>query len=325
METRPIGRTGLKVTSVSFGCASIGNLYRRVSDADARTVLDLAWQNGIRYFDTAPFYGRGRSETRLGQFLSDKPRDDFVVSSKVGRLLTPSDPMAEADGFVDPLPFSLHHDYSGDGIERSFEESCERMGLSRIDILFVHDLGTFAHGDANRAHQETFLASGLDRLIRLKEQGRIRAFGLGVNETRVCHEILDAGPLDVILLAGRVTLLDRSGEVDLVPRCMAEGVSLVLGGVFNSGILATGPVPGATYDYMPASPEILEKVSDLQDRAEALGMTLAQAALHFAHSHPAAASVLLGAGKPSSLARNLDALNTLPPEGADALFGHPAN
>ena len=324
METRPIGQTGLRVTSVSFGCSSIGNLYRAVTDENARHLLATAWDRGIRLFDTAPFYGRGRSEVRLGQFLSDKVREDFVVSTKVGRVLTPSGPLAAADGFVDPLPNALHYDYSGDGIEQSFEQSRERLGLSEIDILFVHDLGAFTHRDDNARHQADFLSTGYERLVRLKERGRIRAFGLGVNETKVCIDVLDFGPMDVILLAGRLTLLDRSAEDDLVPRCLDHGVSLILGGIFNSGILAKGPVEGATYDYAPASRDVLRKVAALEQQAQALGMSLAEAALQFAHTHSAVTSVLLGTGRTSSLVRNLDALERPVVEGAEKLFGHPA-
>ncbi|WP_417524920.1 aldo/keto reductase [Marinovum sp.] len=321
MKTRRIGTTGLSVTEVAFGCASIGNLYREASEADVTEVLSCAWEAGIRFFDTAPHYGRGLSEERLGRFLNGRP--EAVISTKVGRVLTPArSPLAEADGFVNPAQNDVHYDYSGDGIEESFEQSCERLGRSRIDILYVHDIGEYTHGVAgNAAHREAFLGSGYERLVRLKEQGRITAFGLGVNECEVCLDVMqNAGPLDVILLAGRLTLLDRSAEAELVPACRAAGTSLVLGGIFNSGILATGPVEGATYDYGPAPREVLDRVAELRAQSEALGVPLATAALHFAMRHPAAASVLLGTAKPSSLMRNLDALATPVPEALQALF-----
>ncbi|MBE3636755.1 aldo/keto reductase [Mangrovicoccus algicola] len=318
MKTRHIGRTGLEVSEIAFGCASIGNLYREVTEAEAQAVLDAAWEAGIRYFDTAPHYGRGLSEMRLGRFLADKP--GAVISTKVGRLLSPArSPIAEADGYVRPAQNDMRYDYSGDGIEESLEQSCERLGRSGVDILYVHDIGAYTHGAANEAHMEAFLGSGYARLRRMKEQGRIHAFGLGVNENEVCLQVMrEAGPLDVILLAGRLTLLDRSAEAALVPACRAAGTSLVLGGVFNSGILATGPVPGATYDYGPAPGEVLERVADLQARAGAQGLPLATAALHFAMRHPATAAVLLGTAKPASLRRNLDALATAMPAGAEA-------
>ncbi|TPW27415.1 aldo/keto reductase [Pararhizobium mangrovi] len=307
MKTNRIGRTDIEVTDVSFGGASIGNLYREVDDDDAHAVLQTAWDAGIRYFDTAPHYGRGRSEQRLGHFLAG--RSGYRLSTKVGRLLSPSDhPIEQADGYVKPLQNDVVYDYSGDGIEASLEQSLERLGLDHVDIVYVHDLGRYTHGDHNDGHMEAFLSSGYDRLTQLKAAGRIGAFGLGVNECQVCLDVMDHGPIDVILLAGRLTLLDRSAEVELVPRCLAAETSLVLGGIFNSGILATGPVPDATYDYGRASPEIMDQVRDLQTRAEEQGMTLATAALLFAKRHKATSSLLLGTAKSKTLQRNLDAL-----------------
>jgi D-threo-aldose 1-dehydrogenase len=229
-----------------------------------------------------------------------------VLSTKVGRLLSPGPVLREADGFLEPLPNTVRYDYSGDGLEASFEGSCERLGTSRVDILYVHDIGTYTHGEAGNAlHMADLLGSGLDRLCRLKEQGRIRAFGLGVNETQVCLDVMAQARLDVILLAGRLTLLDRSAEVELVPACRNAGTSLVLGGIFNSGILATGAVQGATYDYGLAPQEVIARVADLDREAASQGRSLAEAALRFAVDHPAAASVLLGTAKVSSLERNL--------------------
>jgi D-threo-aldose 1-dehydrogenase len=320
IATRGIGKTNVKVSEVAFGCASIGNLYREVSDHEATNVLAAAWQAGIRYFDTAPHYGRGLSETRLGAFLKDKPRNTYTVSTKVGRVLSPGVQLAEADSYIKPLPNDVRYDYSGDGIEAALEGSCARLGLGYIDIVYVHDLGAYTHGAENRGHMDDFLGSGYDRLIRLKERGRIGAFGLGVNENEVCLDVMAHGPIDVILLAGRLTLLDRSAEAVLVPSCKTVGTSLVLGGVFNSGILAMGPVDGAMYDYQPASPETLSDVAELQSRAQKLGLPMASAALHFAQRHSSAASVLLGTSKPSSLMRNLDALAQPVPNSFDLTF-----
>ena len=307
MKTIRIGRTGVEITPIAFGCASIGNLYREVAEEDAQQVLQAAWDAGIRYFDTAPHYGRGLSEQRLGRFLTG--RTGTVLSTKVGRVLTPAAaPIPEADRYVRPAQNDVHYDYSGDGIEESLEQSLDRLGVARVDILYVHDLGTYTHGTDNDRHLQAFLGSGYERLVRLKEAGRIGAFGLGVNETEICLRVMDHGPLDVILLAGRLTLLDRSAEDALVPRCRVAGTSLVLGGIFNSGILATGPVAGATYDYGPAPQQVLDRVAALQDQAAAQGMPLATAALHFARDHHAAAAVLLGTANPATLRRNLEAL-----------------
>lgn len=312
-DLRQIGKTDVYVTSVSFGCASIGNLYRESTDEEVQEVIQTAWDSGIRYFDTAPHYGRGLSEQRLGRFLGDKPRESYVVSTKVGRVLSPGKQQKELDGFIKPLPNDVHYDYSGDGIEASLEGSRSRLGTKYIDIVYVHDIGSYTHGDNNKAHMEAFLGDGYERLIHLKERGEIGAIGLGVNENEICTQILKEHPLDVILLAGRLTLLDRSAEEVLVPMCRATGTSLVLGGVFNSGILATGPVKSATYDYSVASTEILARVEVLQDKAEAIGISLATAALLFAQSHPQTASVLIGTAKSSMLQRNVDALNAKKP------------
>ena len=277
MKTKQVGSTDLEVTELSFGGASIGNLGGIVTDADATAVLDHAWAAGIRYFDTAPHYGRGLSEQRLGAFFARKPRDEYVLSSKVGRVLTPGPELAEADGFVQPLPNAVRYDYSADGILESFEGSCERLGTSRIDITFVHDIGDLTHGAAEGArHMDDLLGSGRGALRDLKQAGRIGAIGLGVNESQVCIDVMKQVPLDVILLAGRLTLLDRQAEDGLLDLCQAQGTSLVLGGIFNSGILATGPKPGAWFDYAPASQEIIDQVTALEARAHAVGLTLAE-------------------------------------------------
>ncbi len=319
-QRRQLGRTNVYVNPIAFGCASIGNLYSAISDEQALDVLAAAWDSGLRYFDTAPHYGRGLSEHRLGHFLHTKKQSDAVISTKVGRLLSPGQHLTEADGFINPLPNNVRYDYTGDGIEASLDASCERLKLDYIDIVYVHDLGRYTHGAGNAVHQKDFLGSGYERLIRLKEAGRIGAFGLGVNEVEVCLEIMQHGPIDVILLAGRLTLLDRVAEADLVPRCLTAGTSLVLGGIFNSGILATGPVTGATYNYAEATSEILSAVTVLQTKAEKLGIILPQAALHFALSHPAAASVLIGTAKVSSLGRNLELAGLPAPDSFREVF-----
>lgn len=304
-EMRQIGKTDVRVSAMSFGCASIGNLYQEVSDESCADVLQAAWAAGIRYFDTAPRYGRGRAEARLGAFLKDKAPSSYVISTKVGRVLRPGAAPAEAEGFVKPLQNSVHEDYSADGIAESLEGSRMRLGTGYIDIIYVHDIGTYTHGEKNADHMDALRGSGMEYLIRLKEQGKIGAIGLGVNENEICLEIMKEFPIDAILLAGRLTLLDRSAEEALVPLCLKTDTSLVLGGIFNSGILATGPKPGATYDYALASKAILEATGTLEKKAQCLGISLAQASIQFALNHPAAASVLIGTAKSSSLNRNV--------------------
>lgn len=320
MKRNRIGKTDIFVTDISFGASSIGNMGRVVGDEEVDRVLARAWNAGIRYFDTAPHYGRGLSEQRLGSFLNSRPRADYVLSTKVGRVLSPGATLEEADGFVEPLPNAVRYDYSGDGIEASLDHSQELLGTNVIDIVYVHDIGSYTHGGENARHMKDLFDSGLDRLKSLKEKGKIGAFGLGVNETRVCLDVLRETDLDAILLAGRLTLLDREAEDELVELCLERSTSLVLGGVFNSGILATGPVEGAWFDYQPASEDILDRVRALKARTEACGVPLPTAALHFARSHPAAASVLLGTAKVTSLDRNLEALSQDIPQACKDLF-----
>jgi len=320
-EQRKVADTDVILSSISFGCSGIANMYVEVSDDDANALLDYAWDRGIRYFDAAPHYGRGLAEARLGKFLAGRPREEFAVSTKVGRVLRPGPAMDEADGFIAPLPNAVHYDYSGAGVRESFEGSCERLGVDHVDILFVHDIGELTHGADNARHMADLLDTGLPELERLKAEGRIGAIGLGVNETQVCLDVMAHYHLDAILLAGRWTLLDRSAEAELVPLCRERGTSLVLGGIFNSGILATGAVDGAHYDYGPAPDDIVVKVRTLEKFARQYDVPLATAAMQFGLSRTGVASVLIGTGKTSSLKRNLDALEAdFPAALADLLF-----
>jgi D-threo-aldose 1-dehydrogenase len=312
MKNRAIGKTDLEVTEISFGCAPLGNLYRPVTEEAVNDVLTTAWDSGIRFFDTAPHYGGGLAEERLGRFLATKKRDDYVISTKVGRILHRV-PRHEAEdhAFVDAHPIRLEYDYSGDGIMRSLEASHKRMGLDRFDILFVHDIGEFTHGkEKNDGHMKAFRDSGIKRLDDLRDQGVIKAWGLGVNEVEVLLDVMRDTHLDCILMAGRYSLLDRSAERDLLPLCRARGTSFVIGGVFNSGILATGPVPGATFNYMEANEDVRSRVAKMQDVATAAGTDLATAALQFPFHEPVVASVLLGTTKASSLKRNMASFET---------------
>lgn len=320
MKYNRIGCTQVEVTQLSFGCSGLGNLYRKMDEEAVNSVLECVWKHGIRYFDTAPHYGRGLSEERLGRFLQKHDRADYAISTKVGRLLAPGPQLAEADGFIEPSPNSVRYDYSGDGIEAAFEQSCQRLGTQRIDIVYVHDIGRLTHSDSHEKHMNDLMQTGLPRLKKLQDAGRIGAYGLGVNENEVCLEVMKEAEIDVILLAGRLTLLDRSAEEELVPLCQKRGVSLVLGGIFNSGILATGPVPGAYFDYAPASEEILQQTEALQRRAEEAGVSLAVAALQFALRHPLSASVLIGTQQTASLERNMSAAMAPWPEAANAVL-----
>ncbi len=307
MKTRPLSDTGLALTELGFGGGAIGNLHRPVSRDDAMAALAAAWDAGIRYFDTAPFYGHGLSERRIGDFL--RGRDGWTLSTKVGKLLVPvPDDAVPSHGFVDPLPFAIEYDFSGDGIRASMSHSHARLGLNRIDILWVHDLEPGTLGPDYAKHLEIFLDSGIKELQHLKRSGRIAGYGLGVNDVRPCLDVLASADLDAILLAGRYTLLDRSAEPALLPLCRDRNVSLVIGGVFNSGILATGPVEGAMYDYAPASPEVMQRVEELHRKVAPT--PLATAAMNFPFGEPQVASVLIGTSKMSSVKRNVAALQS---------------
>lgn len=318
MEIRKIGKTPLAVTQFGFGGAAIGGLYRECPREAAMEALQAAWDAGLRYFDTAPFYGFGLSERRTGDFLRSKPRETYVLSTKVGRLLRPVPEAQVPDhSYVNPLPFAVDYDYSYDGIMRSFEFSFARLGLNRIDILYVHDIGAYTHGaERNAVYQRQLLDSGMKALEELKSSGAISAYGLGVNEVEVCMDVIARSPIDCILLAGRYSLLDRSAERDLLEACRRQQISLVIGGVFNSGILATGPVPGANFDYGPASDDIVRRVRSMQEIAGAYAIPLAAAAMQFPLREPVVANVLIGTAKAASLTRNMDLLNVTIPEAA---------
>ena len=301
--TRALGTTGLQVTELGFGGGGIGGLYVPVERDAAMGAMQAAWDAGMRYFDTAPFYGFGLSERRVGDFLRDK--SGYVLSTKVGKMLraVPKDQVPD-HGFVDPLPFTVDFDYSYDAIMRSCEFSLARLGLNSIDILYVHDLEKPSLGAGYDAHFATFMDSGLKALDALKSAGAIAGFGLGVNEVSAVLNVIDRVRLDCLLLAGRYTLLDRTGAAEVMPKCLAAGTGVVIGGVFNSGILATGAGPTAHHDYCAASADIIERVNAMEAEATRQRSTLPAAAMRFVLDHPAVASVLVGSAKASSLTRN---------------------
>ncbi|MBN9434715.1 MAG: aldo/keto reductase [Bosea sp.] len=322
MQTRRIGRTDLEVTTLSFGAAGIGNLYRPISRDDAEATLAVAWDAGIRYFDTAPRYGHGLSEHRLGEFLRSQPRASYVISTKVGRLLSPVPENEVPDyGFADPLPFRADYDYSYNGVMRSVEFSLARLGTNRVEILYVHDIGVLTHGEEENArHFRDLMDGGMKALDELKSSGAVKAIGLGVNETQVCLDVMARAPIDCILLAGRYTLLDRSAERELLQRCRETGTTLVIGGVFNSGILATGAQPGAHFDYEPASDDVIRRVNGMEAVAKKYGVSLGAAAMAFPLASDTVSTVLVGTAKPSSMQRNVDLFDAPIPDAAWAEF-----
>ena len=282
---------------LGLGGAPLGNLFAAVSARDALATVEAAWAGGCRSFDTAPHYGHGLSERRLGDALRAHPRDSFVLSSKVGRLLRPNPAAARSQhGYVDVLPFEQCWDYSADGVRRSLEDSLQRLGLARIDVAYVHDCDAATHGPQAAAVLRQVLTETLPELQRLKSEGLIRAIGLGVNGVAVVQAVLREAELDALLLAGRYSLLDHSALPELLPQCAARGVHVALGGVFNSGILASGSRgANATFNYAPAAREWLERTARIEALCDQHGVPLRAAALQFALAHPAVEIVMLGA------------------------------
>jgi D-threo-aldose 1-dehydrogenase len=295
--TSPSGAQ-IPFTPLGLGTAAIGNLYRARSDEETDAALAAAWDAGIRYFDTAPLYGLGLAETRLNRFLRGKPRNEYVLSTKVGRLLEPCAPSERTglDRFFDTPSRREIFDYSYDGVLRSVAFSLERLGLDRIDILYVHDIDLPNHGTVERrdAHIDTLMAGGYRALCELRDQKVIRAFGAGINDWETCEVLAARGDFDLFLLAGQYSLLRQEALKTFLPMCEARGIGIVLGGVFNSGILATGAVEGAMFDYYPASPDVLERVRRIEAVVKRHGLKLADAALRFPMGHPAIACVMTG-------------------------------
>lgn len=310
IETRELGRTGVRVTRLGLGGASIGSLSVEVAEEDAIATVRRAWDEGIRLFDTAPWYGRGLSELRMGAGLRGRPRDEFVLSTKVGRWLKP--PADRSTFSTAPWlggnPFAVVFDYTYDGIMRSYEQSLQRLGVSTYDLVVIHDLD-FGHGvEANVAAYEAQLTgSGWRALDELKRAGLIRAIGAGINDRVTISRFLDRTNLDFFLVAMPYTLLDQDVLADEFPRLEERGIGVIIGAVFASGILATGAVDGATYAYAPASTEILDRVRRIQAVCDRHGVPLAAAALQFPLAHPSVAAVIPGAFKPEHVGRNVEA------------------
>ena len=316
---RPLGRTGVSLTEIGLGTAGLGDLFDKVDDEEAAEMIAAALDGGIRYFDTSPWYGRGQSEHRLGRALYRKPREDYVLSTKIGRLLKrPLKPGPfERGQWIGGLDFETVFDYGYDGVMRSFEDSLQRLGINRVDLLLIHDLDVWSHRnqEAVDAYFSQLIVSGWRALVELRNQGVIKGIGAGLNTMGAIPRFLDAFDIDFFLLAMRYTLLETDVLDGEFPRCAERGVGVVIGGGFNSGILATGAIPGAMYNYRPAGPEILERVAKMEAVCKSHGVPLAAAALQFPLGHPIVASIIPGAIKVGQVERNLAAFTQpIPPD-----------
>jgi D-threo-aldose 1-dehydrogenase len=292
-----LGRSGLSVTRLGFGAASIGGLFEAVSDEDAIATVERAWDLGIRTFDVAPLYGYGAAERRLGMGLAGRPRDAYVLSTKVSRLVRAIDTIApgadidrqELDGREDAFhvrtePLRIVFDYTADGVRRSIEESLERLGLDRIDIALIHDPDD---------HWEAAIDGAWPALARLREEGTIRAVGVGMNQSAMLARFAREGDFDAFLVAGRYTLLDQEALLELLPLCLDRGIGVLLGGVMNSGILAD-PRPGSRFDYRPAPPAMVERARRILAVCDRHGVPVRAAAIQFPLAHPAVTSLIAG-------------------------------
>ena len=300
IPSRVVESTGLRLTELGLGCAQLGNLYRAVSDDEAAATVDKAWELGIRYFDTAPHYGLGLSERRLGAALAARTRDDYVVSTKVGRRLDPvAAPYGRDDeGFDVPATYRRVWDFSRDGVFRSLEQSLERLGLDRVDLVFIHDPDD---------HWLEAVKEAYPALEELRGQGVVASIGAGMNQAEMLADFVRHTDMNVVMLAGRYTLLDQGALEELLPLCVERGVSVVAAGVFNSGVLARDdPADDAKYDYGPASGDVLRRARRVADVCRRHGVSLPAAAIAFPLAHPAVVGVCLGARSAEQIGRNVD-------------------
>jgi D-threo-aldose 1-dehydrogenase len=313
IRTRKLGRTNLDITILGFGGAPLGDLYEQIPEERALSVIEAAYSVGIRLYDTAPLYGYGLSEHRFGQVLRRKPRSEFVLSTKVGRWLRPEAPERIDRGlFTGGLNFMPVVDYSYDGTMRALDQSYARLGVDRIDVVLIHDVDIWSHGsrDAYEARFREAMAGAYRALDQLRAAGAIKAVGVGVNEVEPCVRFAQEGAFDCLLLAGRYTLLEQNGLDDLLPLAQRQQFSILLGGPFNSGILATGAKPGAKYNYAAAPPEIMARVARIEAICDRHGVPLAAAAIQFPLGHDRVVSIVPGAVTAVEVDQNARLINT---------------
>jgi D-threo-aldose 1-dehydrogenase len=310
-ETRQVGRTPLRLTVLGLGTGTLGGHRIPVTREEGEAVVKAAWSAGVRYFDTAPFYGFGRACRIVGDALRELPREDWVLATKAGRLLRPQTNLGAPGALRPPMPFKDVFDYSYDGIMRSFEDSLQRLGLAQIDILYVHDVGARQHGkDAHPGIMRTFRDGGYRALEQLRSSRQLAAIGIGVNEWEVLLEAIDWGDWDVFLLAGRYTLLEQTPLDELLPQCLRSGISVVIGAPFNTGVLAGRD----TWNYRPPPREIVDRVKRIRAICDSYQVPLVAAALQFPLAHPAVTAILPGPRNVDEFAANAKLLRyPIPP------------
>jgi D-threo-aldose 1-dehydrogenase len=314
LPSRRLGRSGLAVTTLGFGGAPLGDLYARLDEASAVATVETALAAGVTLLDTSPLYGHGLSEHRIGAALRRSGRKDVVISTKIGRVALPFAGRGDGSGYLGGLPHGLRFDYSYDGAMRSLEQSALRLGVDRLDIVLIHDVDVWTHGQDMIEQRFSEAMEGAYRALDdLRAAGSVKAIGVGVNEAEMCERFARAGDFDTMLLAGRYSLLEQPGLASFMPLAQQKGIGLMLGGVFNSGILATGPVAGAKYNYRPAPPDILARVAAIEAVCTRHGVPLRRAALQFPLGHPAVASLVMGAVRPEEVADQAAELAALVP------------
>ena len=309
-EKRSLGRTSVEVTVLGLGCATLGGHRVPVTQEEAEAIVRAAWARGVRYVDCAPFYGYGQAERCVGDTLREMSRDGWVLSTKVGRLLRPRTQVPASEPYRHPLPFNTAFDYTYDGVMRAFEDSLQRLGLARIDVLYAHDIGAGQHKEAHPEVMRTFRDGGYRALEKLRREGLIRAIGIGVNEAEVLLEAMEWGEWDAFLLASRYTLLEQAPLDDLLPKCVRSGISIVVGAVHNTGILAGRD----SWNYRPAPPEIAARANAIRAVCDRHAVPLIAAALQFPLAHPAVSAVLPGPRNIQEMDENSDLLSfPIPP------------
>ena len=312
-DKRPLGRTGLSVSVLGLGSAPLGDLYEVIPEARAEATVTAAWNQGVRLYDTAPLYGRGIAEHRFGHVLRQhwEHRDAFVLCTKVGRYLLPEHrSKVDRSVFQGGLDFKLVTDYGYDGTMRAYEQSIQRLGMNRIDVMHIHDVDVQTwHDDYPKRFKEA-VAGAYKALDELRRAGDIKAVGVGVNEVQPLLDFAEAGDFDCFMLAGRYTLLQQGALDKLLPLCEARGIGILTAGPFNSGILATGAVPGAKYNYKPAPQDVLDRVAKMEAVCKRHGVPLAAAAVQFPLAHPAVAAMIPGAVRPEEVEANIRLIET---------------